>query len=67
MGCVCFTSWKGIQCFIKYLDSPTGTILTIEPSLNHQFPAITVCADPKIHKESMVFNKEKLKDCNIYR
>ena len=67
IACVCFASWKSIECVFKYLNYPKGTSLTIDHTTKYPFPAITVCADPTTHKKSMGFNEEKLKDCSIYR
>ena len=67
IACVCFSGWKSIECVFKYLNYPKGTSLTIDHTTKYPFPAITICADPKIHKETVGFNLEKLKDCNINR
>ena len=64
--CVCFASWKSIECVVKYLNKPKGTTLVIDHSTNHQFPAITVCPDITAGtKETVVYNNEKLHDCLI--
>ena len=67
IACICFTSWKGVECLIKYLEKPKGTTLAIERSNNHIFPSITVCADPYFNEKSAIFNFEKLRNCSIIR
>ena len=62
-ACIVFAGWQSIKCFMKYMNMPKGTSLSIKniDKIGYeQFPAITICP-----REAEGFNKERLKDCNI--
>ena len=61
ISCICIISWKTIQSFIKYLENPQGTKVSLEHSQNHQFPTITFCYDG----EDGRWNVTHLKYCKI--
>ena len=44
LACICFVSWKGLQCFIRFLEEPEGTTVSIEYAGKNPFPALTICA-----------------------
>ena len=62
-ACIVFVGWQSIKCFMKYMNMPTGTSLSIKniDKIGYeQFPAITICP-----REDESFNDERLKECNI--
>ena len=64
--CIGFVCWQSIQCFHKYFKYPQGTKLSIDYTANHQFPAITICADPDKNQNSdKWYNETKLSECGI--
>ena len=64
--CIIFVSWQSVKCIKKYIENPQGTKLAIDYTANHQFPAITVCADPLVNQNSdRWYNLTHLGICGI--
>ena len=62
IGCFVFVSWQSFNCIKKYIDAPQGTQMSLQYTAKHQFPAITLCQDPKYVQ---VFNSQQLHNCGI--
>ena len=59
LACLAFVFWQSVQCIEKYIENPQGTKLSLQgASKLHQFPAITICTEPK-------YNKDHLKRCGL--
>ena len=41
--CLGFVIWQTIKCMTKYIEKPKGTEISMKPSTNLSFPAISVC------------------------
>ena len=62
LSCICIVSWKIVLCYIKYLENPQGTKISLENAQNHQFPTMTFCFDDE---EGGRWNTTHLKHCKI--
>ena len=62
IACVLFVSWQSFSCITKYIDAPQGTQMSLQYAAKHQFPAITLCQDPKYVQ---VFDSQQLNNCGI--
>ena len=62
LSCICVVCWKIVLCYIKYLENPQGTKISLEHSQNHQFPTMTFCFDDE---EGSRWNTTHLKHCKI--
>ena len=66
LSCFAFVSWQSGKCISKYIQDPQATKLSLENTANHQqFPAITICKDPKALDLHQVNDFDQLKKCKF--